>query len=237
MQKGKLIVCGNHSGNLADIPSRTIDTIKLSKYIYCDYLDVLEPTILIPHKIDTKDKIITETGGVNQVEIAKNILEVLGSGNNVALITDTGLPGFGDQGTFVIKEVYDNGFEVEIIPGPTIISLAVVAAGIPASGDMVVGLDFFNIETKNIDSYIHQVKDLDAIIVILCHPYEIDKVLSKLIDSLNHNRLISLCIDIGLETQEIIRGRLDSLIGQTFSRERGHTSIVLEGSKKHFDFS
>jgi 16S rRNA (cytidine1402-2'-O)-methyltransferase len=236
MKKGKLIVCGNHSGNLSDTPPRTIEAIKASKYIFCDYLDMLETNTLEPHQIDKNEKIIVETGEANQIEIAKQVINVLASGNNAVLITDTGLPGFADQGPFVIKQAYDNNFEVQIISGPSIIPLAVTAAGIPASGNMVIGIDFFKYDKEKAKELIDQVKVFDAITVVICHPYQVDEILDILFLVLEEDRLVSLCTDISLETQKVLRGKLSDFKNKKLSTQYGHTAIVFEGSEKHFNF-
>ena len=46
------------------------------------------------------------------------MLEVLGDGGDVAVVTDAGTPGISDPGERLVRAVLDAGYEVTTVPGP-----------------------------------------------------------------------------------------------------------------------
>ena len=47
------------------------------------------------------------------------VLDVLGDGGDVAVVTDAGTPGVGDPGERLVRAAVDAGYEVTSVPGPT----------------------------------------------------------------------------------------------------------------------
>jgi 16S rRNA (cytidine1402-2'-O)-methyltransferase len=60
----------------------------------------------------------------NQASRGPELIRRLANGENVALVSDAGTPGFSDPGTDLVDRAWDAGVKVETIPGP--------AAGIAA---------------------------------------------------------------------------------------------------------
>ena len=59
------------------------------------------------------------------------VLDVLGDGRDVAVVTDAGTPGISDPGERLVRAVLDAGYEVTAIPGPTAFVAALVTSGLP----------------------------------------------------------------------------------------------------------
>jgi 16S rRNA (cytidine1402-2'-O)-methyltransferase len=69
----------------------------------------------------------------------ETLLEILGGGRDVALVTDAGTPGVSDPGTDLVAAALDAGFAVVPIPGPSAVATALSAAGIPADRYLFLG--------------------------------------------------------------------------------------------------
>jgi 16S rRNA (cytidine1402-2'-O)-methyltransferase len=69
----------------------------------------------------------------------ETLLEILGEGRDVALVTDAGTPGVSDPGTDLVAAALDAGFAVVPIPGPSAVATALSAAGIPADRYLFLG--------------------------------------------------------------------------------------------------
>ena len=65
----------------------------------------------------------TETARIPEV------LEVLGDGKDVAVVTDAGTPGISDPGERLVRAVVDAGYEVTTVPGPAALIAALVISG------------------------------------------------------------------------------------------------------------
>jgi 16S rRNA (cytidine1402-2'-O)-methyltransferase len=69
----------------------------------------------------------------------ETLLEILGEGRDVALVTDAGTPGVSDPGTDLVAAAQEAGFRVVPIPGPSAVAAALSAAGIPADRYLFLG--------------------------------------------------------------------------------------------------
>jgi 16S rRNA (cytidine1402-2'-O)-methyltransferase len=67
------------------------------------------------------------------------LLEILGEGRDVALVTDAGTPGVSDPGADLVSAARDAGFDVVPIPGPSAVATALSAAGLTADRYLFLG--------------------------------------------------------------------------------------------------
>jgi 16S rRNA (cytidine1402-2'-O)-methyltransferase len=66
-------------------------------------------------------------------------LAALAAGQHVALVSDAGMPSLSDPGYVLIQAVLAAGHRVEVVPGPSAITTALVASGLPADRFVFVG--------------------------------------------------------------------------------------------------
>jgi len=233
MRPGTLIICANHIGNILDVPPRTIEKIRQTKHIFCDHLDTFNRDIAIPYTINMNDKTVFEFGiNKNDQEnnTIKTALSFLQKGEDVVFISDHGLPGFADRGTRIIDIIHNNNIPVEIVPGPSIVSAAVAVAGIPSSSSDVLFVSFFESNEKEKREKLNLIKDLDASIVFLDFPENMEWLINTIEEVVGRYRLAALCINVGLETQRIIKKEI-FLFKKDFPDLRdSYVTLVLEGS-------
>jgi 16S rRNA (cytidine1402-2'-O)-methyltransferase len=233
MRPGTLIVCANHIGNILDVPPRTIEKIRQTKHIFCEYLETFNRDIAIPYKINMNEKIVFEVGideNDQENNTAKAALSVLQKGEDVVFISDNGLPGFADRGTIIIDAIYENNIPVEIVPGPSIVSAAIAVAGIPSSSSDVLFVSFFDSNEKEKLDKLELIKDFDASIVFLDFPENMQWLINSIEKIIGEKRLAALCINVGLEPQRIIRKEV-FLFKEDFPDLTGnYVTLVLEGS-------
>jgi 16S rRNA (cytidine1402-2'-O)-methyltransferase len=231
MRTGTLIVCANHIGNILDVPPRTIEKIRQTKHIFCDHFSEFNRDILIPFGIDKKDKVIFETGSVeDDVEVLSQALSILKNGEDLVFLSDNGMIGFADRGTRIIDMIHKNKILVEVIPGPSIISSAVAVAGIASSASDVLFMSFFDYNKDQKIQKLQNVKNLDAVIVILDFPENMKSLFEIIGKSIGMQRVSALCINIGMESQKIIRKKV-FLFNQDLPELKDcSVTLVLEGS-------
>ena len=68
----------------------------------------------------------------NEVEASQSIIELLQSGNSVALVSDAGTPLVSDPGYQLVRLAHAGGISVSPIPGPSAAIAAMSAAGLPS---------------------------------------------------------------------------------------------------------
>ena len=58
------------------------------------------------------------------------VLERVAAGERVAFVSDAGMPGVSDPGQRLVDAALDAGLPVEVIPGPSAVTCALVASGL-----------------------------------------------------------------------------------------------------------
>ncbi|MBQ1607466.1 MAG: 16S rRNA (cytidine(1402)-2'-O)-methyltransferase, partial [Lachnospiraceae bacterium] len=112
-------------GNMDDMTFRAIETLKSVDLIACE--DTRTSRKLLDHfDIHTP---VTSYHEFNKIDKAEYLLERLGAGENVAVITDAGLPGISDPGEELVAMCYERGLEVTTIPGACAAVTAITMSG------------------------------------------------------------------------------------------------------------
>ena len=128
---GKLSVVATPIGNLEDMTFRAVRVLKECDYILCEDTRVTGK-LLKHYKIDSKMK---RYDAHASEKVHKEILEDLGEGKHIALVSDAGTPGVSDPGVLLIQKIRTYGHPmsiivVEAIPGPSAVTAAFSIAGL-----------------------------------------------------------------------------------------------------------
>jgi 16S rRNA (cytidine1402-2'-O)-methyltransferase len=67
----------------------------------------------------------------NEHKVVHHLVDQLGAGKTMALLTDAGTPGISDPAFLLIRECIRAGIRVECLPGPTAFVPALVNSGLP----------------------------------------------------------------------------------------------------------
>jgi 16S rRNA (cytidine1402-2'-O)-methyltransferase len=122
-------------GNLGDITLRALDVLKKVDRIACE--DTRQTQKLLNHF-----EIATPTVSChqhNERERAEELIEALKSGGRIALVSDAGMPGISDPGTWLATQAIAAGVAVFPIPGANAALSALVASGLPTSEFHFIG--------------------------------------------------------------------------------------------------
>ncbi len=125
MECGKLYIVSTPIGNLEDITFRAVNLLKNVDI-------VLAEDTRIAHKIFSKYSINTNLVSYHKFSGEKkkeHILNLILSGKEVALISDSGTPLINDPGDKLVASAIDAGIGVFPIPGPSAFLSALVVSG------------------------------------------------------------------------------------------------------------
>jgi 16S rRNA (cytidine1402-2'-O)-methyltransferase len=75
----------------------------------------------------------------NEHRETPRLLQRLRAGESGALITDAGMPGISDPGFYLARESRRMGIPVEVLPGPSAVTTALVASGFPPEPFLFLG--------------------------------------------------------------------------------------------------
>jgi 16S rRNA (cytidine1402-2'-O)-methyltransferase len=114
-------------GNLGDITLRALDVLKRVDRIACE--DTRQTQKLLNHfQIATPTESCHEH---NERERTASLIAALREGARIAVVTDAGIPGISDPGTWLASAAIAAGIAVFPIPGANAALSALVASGLP----------------------------------------------------------------------------------------------------------
>ena len=120
-----LYVVGTPIGNLSDITLRALEVLKSVDVIAAE--DTRHSGMLLKH-FEIKKPFVSYHEH-NEAMRAAQLIERIATGENIALITDAGMPGLSDPGARLIRECIKRELPFAIIPGPSSILTALVGSG------------------------------------------------------------------------------------------------------------
>src|SRR5690625_4785091 len=126
---GKLYICPTPIGNLEDITYRTVRVLNEVDLIGAE--DTRHSIKLLNHFEISKP--LTSYHEHNKDTKGPYLINKLLQGENIALISDAGMPGISDPGEDLVKLAIKNGIEIEVLPGATASITALVGSGLDTS--------------------------------------------------------------------------------------------------------
>jgi 16S rRNA (cytidine1402-2'-O)-methyltransferase len=122
-----LFLVGSPIGNLSDITLRAIAVLKEVTLIAAE--DTRRSSILLKRfEISTP---LVSFHEHNEARRTNELVEKMRTGENVALITDAGMPSISDPGYRIVRACIEGGIRVEVIPGPSAVLTALAGSGLP----------------------------------------------------------------------------------------------------------
>ncbi|MGD0737841.1 MAG: 16S rRNA (cytidine(1402)-2'-O)-methyltransferase [Terracidiphilus sp.] len=122
-------------GNLGDITLRALEVLRSVDRIACE--DTRQTQKLLNHF-----QIATPTVSLhqhNEHQRASELIEALKAGGRIAVVSDAGMPGISDPGTWLTAESIAAGVPVIPIPGANAALSALVASGLPTGEFQFIG--------------------------------------------------------------------------------------------------
>lgn len=223
MEYGTLFICPTPIGNLKDITIRTIEVLENVAYIGAEDTRVTKK--LLNHL--NIDKKIFSYYEHNKEKSGKQLLDLLIEGNDIALVSDAGMPGISDPGEDLIKLSIENNIKVICLPGPSAFVNALVISGL--STDKFSFEGFLDRSSGKRKKRLEKIKMDDRTLIFYEAPHRLNKFLSDAFEVLG-DRKISISREITKKFEETFRGKMSE--GIEFFKEnnpRGEFVIVVEG--------
>ena len=227
MSRGILYIVATPIGNMSDITFRALEILRGVDLIISE--DTRETDkILKKYKI-TKSQLSYRDQ--NHAVMLPKIIDILKSGQNVALISDSGTPLISDPGYKLVRELIKEDFVVQSIPGPCAVISALVVSGFPTDKFSFLGFlpKSKNDRAKLLKSY----GDKETTLIIYESPFRIIKLLNEINESLGE-RYVCLANEMTKLHEKIIRGRLSDLLN-TYSKLKLRGEFVVLVAKEDFE--
>lgn len=216
---GRLVVCPTPIGNLEDLTLRALSVLRDADAIACE--DTRRTGLLLDrHGIHRPAGTLLSLHEHNERERAAELLARMRAGQTVVLVSDAGTPLLSDPGYLVVRGAIDAEVPVEALPGPSAITTALVASGLPVSSFQFVG--FLPRSRADLERLL---RGAAQTLVAFESPRRLQTTLSLLGD-LDAGRPVAVCRELSKLHEEVVRGSASDL-AQRFAEQPPRGEIVL----------
>ena len=220
---GKLYICPTPIGNLEDITYRTLRILNEVDLIAAE--DTRHSLQLLNHFDISKP--LTSYHEHNKDSKGGYLITKLLEGENIALISDAGMPGISDPGQDIIAEAIENNIEIEVLPGATAFVTALVGSGMDTHKFVFEG--FLDRDKKLRRKRLEEIKNEKRTIIFYESPHRLKETLKDMLKYLG-NRKIAVNRELTKKYQEIIREDIETVIEIFNNREvKGEFVLIVEG--------
>lgn len=222
---GKLYICPTPIGNLEDMTYRTIRILNEVDLIAAE--DTRHSIKLLNHFEISKP--LTSYHEHNKDSKGGYLINKLLDGENIALISDAGMPGISDPGEDIIKQAIEHNIEIEVLPGATASITALVGSGLETAKFAFEG--FLDRDKKVRRNQLEELKEEHRTIIFYESPHRLKDTLKDMLKVLG-NRKIAVNREITKKYQEIIREDIETVINIFNEKEaKGEFVLIVEGFK------
>ena len=219
-----LFIVATPIGNLGDITLRAIEVLKSADLIAAE--DTRHSGLLLKH-LEIKKPFVSYHEH-NEAARTTELVERLGRGENVALITDAGMPGLSDPGVRLIRECIKRELPFTIIPGPSSILTALLGSGFSTEKFCCRG--FLPVKAGQRERQLRETAEREDTTIFFESPYRLTKTLAACIDIMPERQL---CVarELTKKFEEFRRGTASELLAHYQARPpKGEIVLVISGS-------
>jgi len=223
---GTLYVVSTPIGNLEDITLRALKVLKGVDIIAAE--NVAHTRKLCKHH-GIKTKLVSYNQH-NQKVKTPELIKMLRSGSDSAIVTDAGTPGISDPGAYLINRAHSEGVIVTPIPGPSAVIAALSVSGMPT--EKFVFLGFLPNRSGKRKKYLKGLISEKRTMVFFEAPHRIKSMLADLKEIMGDRQMV--CIREMTKVFEETKRAPISVISAELNRNRprGEYTLVLEGSRE-----
>ena len=216
-----LYVVATPIGNLGDITLRALEVLKLVDVIAAE--DTRHSGMLLKH-FEIKKQFLSYHE-YNEAMRTAQLVERLAAGENIALITDAGMPGLSDPGARLIRECVKGELPFTIIPGPSSILTALVGSGFSAEKFSFGG--FLPVKSGQRERELRAAAARDETTIFFESPYRLTKTLNACIDIMP-DRQLCVARELTKKFEEFRRGVARDLLAHYEAHSpKGEIGLVI----------
>ena len=220
---GKLYICPTPIGNLEDITYRTLRVLNEVDLIAAE--DTRHSIKLLNHFEISKP--LTSYFEHNKDTKGDYLINKLLEGENIALISDAGMPGISDPGQDLIRQAIDNNIEIDVLPGATAFAVALVGSGLDTHKFVFEG--FLDRDKKIRRKRLEELKEEDRTMIFYESPHRLKDTLKDMLKILG-NRKIAVNRELTKKYQEVIREDIESVLKIYEEKEiKGEFVLIVGG--------
>src|SRR5438128_1921797 len=222
--RAMLYIVATPIGNLGDITLRALEVLKSVDTIAAE--DTRHSGMLLKHFGIKKPFVSFHEH--NEAMRTAQLVERIGGGENIALITDAGMPGLSDPGARLIRECIRRDLPFTIVPGASSILTAIVGSGFSTEKFFFAG--FLPVKSGGRARELRTAASADATTVFFESPYRLTKTLSAAVDILQ-DRQLCVARELTKKFEEFRRGSAAELLAHYEAHSpKGEIVLLVQGA-------
>lgn len=223
--RGTLYLVPTPIGNLEDMTFRAIQTLKEVDLIACEDTRVTQK-LLNHFEIDTEKVSYHEHNVRTQTS---ELIEKLLAGENIAQVSDAGMPSISDPGVELVAAAVAQNIPAVPLPGPNAALTALIASGISPQPFTFYG--FLNRKKTELKKELEALKDKTETLIFYESPYRLKQLMQSLTEIFGSNRRVVLAREVTKRYEEFIRGTTEEVSEWAEKTElRGEFVVIVEGN-------
>jgi len=222
---GTLYVVSTPIGNLEDITLRGLRVLKSVDMIAAENV---KHTKRLCERYSIKTR-ITDYHQHNQNTKTDQLINMLKSGSDLALVTDAGTPGISDPGVYLINRTVKEDIKVSPVPGPSAVVAALSVSGLPTARFVFSG--FLSNKAGKRKKELEKLVTETRTMVFFEAPHRIKAMLNDLREIFGEREMVILR-EMTKVFEEAQRGTPSDILGSlTSDKIRGEFTLVVAGNE------
>ena len=224
---GIIYIVGTPIGNLSDFSPRAIQTLREVDFIAAEDTRV---TLKLLNHFDIRKPLVSYHEH-NLRQRGEAIIQRVLDGENVAVVSDAGMPCVSDPGEDIVRLAAEADIQTIVIPGPSAAISALCISGLSTSRFSFEG--FLSTNRKNRREHLQSLIGDTHTLIFYEAPHKLLDTLKDMAAAFGADRRISLCREMTKIHEQVFRTTLQEAV--QYYREntpKGEFVLILEGAQK-----
>jgi 16S rRNA (cytidine1402-2'-O)-methyltransferase len=228
---GTLFIVGTPIGNLEDLSLRAARILREADLVAAE--DTRSARLLLAHvdalgPSNRERKVVSYFEG-NEAGRTGELVDALRDGRRVAVISEAGMPGVSDPGSYAIAAAITAGARVEVVAGPSAALAALIGSGLPTERFTFLG--FPPREPGARRALFGTLRAEQATMIFYEAPDRVGATLADAADAFGGDRRASMGRELTKLYEEHVRGTTGELAARYAEvPPRGECTLVIAGS-------
>lgn len=224
-----LYIISSSIGNYDDMTLRALKVLREVDMIAAE--DTREARKMLSfHGIEAGGRLIS-CHEHNERQRLAELIERLLKGESLALVSDAGTPTLSDPGFPLVRKAIEEGITVVPVPGPSAVTAAVAASGLPTDAFFFEG--FLPKKKAKREKRLAALAGMAATLIFFESPARITEMLRELIGIMGDREAV-VCREMTKPYEEFLRGRLSGILEILGQRQvvKGEITLVVAGNTR-----
>ena len=220
---GLLSMVGVPIGNLSDASPRTVETFAHADVVVCEDTR-MTGKLLSCFGVSAP---LLRADENKMPKMIEPLLARLQAGEHIAYASDAGMPGISDPGQKLVDVALDAGIRVEVIPGPSAATCALVASGLRIEHFFFEG--FLPRSTGAKTKRLEELAPIPGALIIYESPHRVSATLD-VIACVMPSRRVALVRELTKAHEEVVRDMAPDLAAAIATRDtiKGECVIIID---------